>query len=76
LHADNQPPDPFAAYVDAIKRQPTVLGANLKWERERRALSMTRLAKMAGTHASEISRLEKGSRDPRLSTIVRLASAP
>ena len=75
MHRDSEPPDAFAAYVDAIKGQPTVLGVNLKWERERRALSMSRLAQMAGTHASEISRLEKGSRDPRLSTMVRLARA-
>jgi transcriptional regulator with XRE-family HTH domain len=33
------------------------------------------LARIAGTHASEISRLERGLRDPRLSTIVRLARA-
>jgi transcriptional regulator with XRE-family HTH domain len=51
------------------------VGSNLKRERERRELSMSRLAKMAGMHASEISRLEKGSRDPRLSTMVRLARA-
>jgi HTH-type transcriptional regulator, competence development regulator len=39
------------------------------------ALSMSELARIAGTHASEISRLERGLRDPRLSTIVRLARA-
>jgi transcriptional regulator with XRE-family HTH domain len=36
---------------------------------------MSDLARIAGTHASEISRLERGLRDPRLSTIVRLARA-
>jgi transcriptional regulator with XRE-family HTH domain len=36
---------------------------------------MSDLARIAGTHASEISRLEHGLRDPRLSTIVRLAGA-
>jgi len=36
---------------------------------------MNRLAKIAGTHASEVSRLERGLRDPRLSTMVRLAAA-
>jgi transcriptional regulator with XRE-family HTH domain len=50
-------------------------GANLAYERKRRALSMTALADLAGTHASEISRLEKGQRDPRLSTMVRVARA-
>ena len=50
-------------------------GANLAYERRRRCLSMSELAKIAGTHASEISRLERGLRDPGLSTIVRLACA-
>jgi len=52
-----------------------VFGANLAYERKRRALSMTALADLAGTHASEISRLERGHRDPRLSTMARLARA-
>jgi transcriptional regulator with XRE-family HTH domain len=52
-----------------------VFGANLAYERKRRALSMNALAKLAGTHASEISRLEHGQRDPRLSTMVRVARA-
>jgi predicted transcriptional regulator len=34
---------------------------------------METLARLASTHASEISRLEHGQRDPRLSTIVRIA---
>lgn len=50
-------------------------GANLAHERQRRCLSMSELARIAGTHATEISRLERGLRDPRLSTIVRLARA-
>lgn len=50
-------------------------GANLAHERRRRCLSMSELARIAGTYASEISRLERGLRDPRLSTIVRLAHA-
>ena len=50
-------------------------GAALAFERGRRCLSMSELARIAGTHASEISRLERGLRDPRLSTIARLARA-
>lgn len=50
-------------------------GASLAYERRRRCLSMSELARIAGTHASEISRLERGLRDPRLSTVVRLAQA-
>jgi transcriptional regulator with XRE-family HTH domain len=34
---------------------------------------MATLARIAETHASEISRLERGLRDARLSTIVRVA---
>jgi len=36
---------------------------------------MRELAKLAGMHGSEISRLERGERDPRLSTMVRIARA-
>lgn len=51
------------------------LGARLARERTRQCKSMGDLAWIAGTHASEISRLERGLRDPQLSTIVRLARA-
>lgn len=52
-----------------------VFGRALARERERQCKSMNGLAKIAGTHASEVSRLERGLRDPRLSTMVRLAQA-
>jgi len=48
-------------------------GKNLRRERDLRGLTMSELARLSGTHASEISRLEKGQRDPRLSTVHRLA---
>jgi len=51
------------------------LGENLGRERRRQCKSMETLARLAGTHASEISRLEHGQRDPRLWTIVRIARA-
>lgn len=50
-------------------------GANLAYERRRRCLSMSELARIAGTHVSEISRLKRGLRDPRLSTMARIARA-
>ncbi len=53
----------------------SVFGLNLARERERQCKSMNRLAQIAGTHASEVSRLERGLRDPRLFTMVRLAVA-
>ncbi len=52
-----------------------VFGRNLARERQRQCKSMRALARAANTHGSEISRLEHGKRDPRLSTIVRLARA-
>jgi len=33
------------------------------------------LSDLSGLHMTEISRLERGTRDPRLSTVVRLARA-
>lgn len=51
------------------------VGARLARERKRQCKSMATLARVAGTHASEVSRLERGLRDPRLSTLVRIARA-
>jgi transcriptional regulator with XRE-family HTH domain len=50
-------------------------GRNLRMERENRGLSQAELACAAGVHMSEVSRLEWARRDPRLSTIVKLARA-
>ena len=46
---------------------------NLRRQRERAGISQERLALGCGLHRTEISLLERGRRDPRLSTIVRLA---
>ena len=48
--------------------------ANLRRERERAGLSQEQLGFKAGIHRTEISLLERGGRDPRLSTIARLAA--
>jgi transcriptional regulator with XRE-family HTH domain len=48
---------------------------NLRIERKAQALSQERLALRARIHRTEVSLLERGHRDPRLSTIVRLARA-
>lgn len=53
----------------------TRFGQNVRAERQRQALSQEGLADRAGLHATEVSRLERGVRDPRLSTIVRVAAA-
>jgi DNA-binding XRE family transcriptional regulator len=48
---------------------------NLRRTRRAAGLSQEQLADRCGLHATEISRLERGVREPRLSTIVRLARA-
>lgn len=53
----------------------SVFGRALAAERQRQCKSMNLLAGIAGTYASEVSRVERGLRDPRLSTMVRLALA-
>lgn len=56
-------------------RPASIFGANVARERHRQCKSMETLARLGSTHASEISRLERGLRDPRLSTVVRVARA-
>ena len=48
-------------------------GANLRAVRRSRGLSQARLGHRCELHRTEISLLERGEREPRLSTIVRLA---
>jgi transcriptional regulator with XRE-family HTH domain len=49
-------------------------GANVRQHRLAAGLSQEGLSHRSGLAMSEISRLENGLRDPRLSTIVRLAA--
>jgi transcriptional regulator with XRE-family HTH domain len=46
---------------------------NLRAQRLKRALSQEALGYASGMHRTEISLLERGGRDPRLATIVKLA---
>lgn len=48
---------------------------NLRRERKRMELSQEALGFLCDLDTSEISRLERARRDPRLSTIVKLARA-
>ena len=48
-------------------------GANLRRQRLAKGLSQEQLAEKTGVHPSEVSRLERAVRDPRLSTILKLA---
>ncbi len=53
----------------------TRFARNLRKHRVESRLSQEGLAKRAQLHRTEISLLERGDRDPRLSTVVRLARA-
>jgi transcriptional regulator with XRE-family HTH domain len=46
---------------------------NLRRQRVRQGLSQERLASLAQIHRTEVSLVERAEREPRLSTIVRLA---
>ena len=49
--------------------------ANLRNQRKAAGLSQEQLASRSGLHPTEISRLERATREPRLGTIARLARA-
>jgi len=51
------------------------LGKNLRHARERLGLTQEEVAERSGVHATEVSRIEGGKRDPRVSTVTRLAKA-
>ncbi|WP_345948846.1 helix-turn-helix transcriptional regulator [Mucilaginibacter sp. PAMB04274] len=51
------------------------LGKNLRKHREAQNLSMQDLANIAEIEKSQIARIETGESDPRLSTIMTIASA-
>lgn len=50
-----------------------ILGANVKRERERLGLTQEGLGEVCDLNMTEISRLEHAKRDPRLTTIVKVA---
>jgi transcriptional regulator with XRE-family HTH domain len=54
---------------------PGVLGRNLRRARKRAGLTQEEVAERSGVHATEVSRIEAGKRDPRISTMERLAEA-
>ncbi|MGN6216975.1 MAG: helix-turn-helix domain-containing protein [Solirubrobacterales bacterium] len=51
------------------------LGANLREARMRLGMTQEEVAERSGVHATEVSRIEAGKRDPRISTVLRLAKA-
>ena len=58
-----------------VARKEEVKLTRLKRLREKRAMTQQRLANKAGVAQSEISHLEGGARDPRLSTTLKIAAA-
>ncbi len=48
-------------------------GANLRRTRRREDVSQERLARRAGLHHSEVGKIERGLRLPRVDTLIRLA---
>jgi transcriptional regulator with XRE-family HTH domain len=51
------------------------LGTNLRDARTKLGLTQEEVANRSGVHATEVSRLESGKRDPQVSTLLRLAKA-
>lgn len=51
------------------------LGRNLRRARTQRELTQEQVAQRSGVHATEVSRIEAGKRDPKVSTLERLAAA-
>jgi transcriptional regulator with XRE-family HTH domain len=51
-----------------------LFGQRLRDLRAERSISQDKLARRTGIHPTAIGRLERGSREPRLTTILRLAS--
>ncbi|HET6570921.1 MAG TPA: helix-turn-helix transcriptional regulator [Solirubrobacterales bacterium] len=53
----------------------TDFGGRLREARERLGLTQEEVARRSGVHVTEISRMEAGKRDPKISTLRRLANA-
>jgi transcriptional regulator with XRE-family HTH domain len=51
------------------------LGTNLRAARAKLELTQEQVAERSGVHPTEVSRIEAGKRDPRISTLRRLARA-
>jgi len=51
------------------------LGSNLKAARKKLGLTQEQVAHRSGVHATEVSRIEAGKRDPQVSTVIELAAA-
>ena len=52
-----------------------VFAQNVSRARKRRHLTQEEVSHRSGIHATEVSRIERGLRDPRVTTLLRLADA-
>jgi len=53
----------------------THFGTRLREAREHLGLTQEEVAQRSGVHVTEVSRMEAGKRDPKISTLRRLAKA-
>ncbi len=53
----------------------THFGTTLRAARERLGLTQEEVAQRSGVHVTEVSRMETGKRDPKISTLRKLAKA-
>lgn len=51
------------------------LGKNLRDARDRLGITQEEVAARSGVQAGEISRIERGKRDPQVSTLEKIAAA-
>lgn len=71
---DDRRVEPRIAKAKIAKDEPKVaVGRNIKAQRKRRELTQEKLAHRAGMHPVEVGRAERGVRDMRVSTVVKLA---
>lgn len=71
LQADRRRPAAVTGYDEKLRR----FGANVRATRIRRGLTQKRLACAAVMTVGEVSRTERGLRDVRILTLVKLADA-
>ena len=50
-------------------------GKNLRAARKKLGLTQEQVAERSGVQAGEVSRMERGLRDPQVSTVMKLAAA-
>lgn len=59
--------------MSAATREVAAFGRRLRAVRERQGMSQDALSHATGVHSTAIGRIERGGREPRLTTILTLA---